>query len=76
MMDDGCILYTLLSKGWNKLNSDVRHPHCVLYNSKELGVLILTVEHNYICLYYYKEDYNNDMFIIIEANIVVFDCKF
>ena len=31
-------------------------------NSKELGVLILTVEHNYICLCYYKEDYNNDMF--------------
>jgi len=27
-----------------------------IFNSKELGVLILTVEHNYICLYYYKED--------------------
>jgi len=22
------------------LNSDVRHPHCVLYNSKELSVVI------------------------------------
>ena len=39
-----------------KNDSDVCHPRCVLYNSKELGVLILTIEHNYICLYYYKED--------------------
>jgi len=29
----------------------MRHPHCVLYNSKELGKLTLTVKHNYI--YYY-----------------------
>ena len=28
--------------------SDVRHPHCVLYNSKELSVVIHTVKHNYI----------------------------
>jgi len=33
-------------------NSNVRHPRCVLYNSKELGMLTLTVEHNYICFYY------------------------
>jgi len=26
----------------------------VQYNSKQLGVLILTVEHNYICLWYYR----------------------
>jgi len=26
----------------------VRHPHCVLYNSKGLGMLTLTVEHSYI----------------------------
>jgi len=30
-------------------DSNVRHPRCVLYNSKELGMLTLTVEHNYIC---------------------------
>jgi len=30
------------------LDSDVRHPHCVLYNSKELNVVIHTVKHNYI----------------------------
>jgi len=29
--------------------SNVRHPRCVLYNSKGLGMLTLTVEHNYIC---------------------------
>jgi len=29
-------------------NSDVRHPRCVLYNSKELSVVIHTVKHNYI----------------------------
>jgi len=28
----------------------------IAMNSKELGVLILTVEHNYICLCYYKKD--------------------
>ena len=28
--------------------SDVRHPRCVLYNSKELSVVIHTVKHNYI----------------------------
>jgi len=31
-------------------NSNVRHPRCVLYSSKELGILTLTVEHNYIYL--------------------------
>ena len=31
------------------LNSNMRHPCCVLYNSKELAMLTLTVEHNYIC---------------------------
>jgi len=31
--------------------SNVRHPRFVLYNSKELGMLTLTVEHNYICYY-------------------------
>ena len=36
------------------MNSYVRHPRCVLYNSKELGMLTLNVEHNYIC-FYYKE---------------------
>jgi len=35
-------------------NSNVRHPRCVLYNSKQLGMLTLNVEHNYIC-FYYKE---------------------
>jgi len=45
---------------WSSLHgSNVCHPHCVLYNSKELGMLTLTFEHNYN--------------III--NIVVFDCK-
>jgi len=34
----------------------VCHTRCVLYNSKELVILIHTVEHNYTCLYYYKED--------------------
>ena len=34
----------------------IRTRHGKLCNSKELGVLILTAEHNYICLYYYKED--------------------
>jgi len=34
--------------------SNVRHPRCVLYNSKESGMLMLNVEHNYIC-FYYKE---------------------
>jgi len=29
--------------------SNVRHPRCVLYNSKGLGMLTLKVEHNYIC---------------------------
>jgi len=43
------------TESWRS-DSDVRHPRCVLYNSKELGIVILTVEHNYICLYYYKED--------------------
>ena len=28
------------------LNSNVRHPLCVLYNSKQLGMLTLTVQHN------------------------------
>jgi len=41
--------------------SNVRHPRCVLYNSKQLGMLTLTVEHNYIC-YYIIGVYNNDMF--------------
>jgi len=41
--------------------SNVRHPHCVLYSSKELGMLTLTVEHNYI-YYYIIGVYNNDMF--------------
>jgi len=35
-------------------SSNVRHPRCVWYNSNELGMLTLTVEHNYIC-FYYKE---------------------
>ena len=43
-------------------DSDVRHPCCVLYNSKELSVVIHTVKHNYICLCYYNEGSNNDMF--------------
>jgi hypothetical protein len=30
------------------INSNVRHPLCVLYDSKGLGMLTLTVEHNYI----------------------------
>jgi len=42
-------------------NSNVRHPRCVLYNSKELGMLTLTVENNCIC-YYIIGVYNNDMF--------------
>jgi len=42
--------------------SDVRHPRCVLYNSKELSVVIHTVKHNYICLCYYNESSNNNMF--------------
>jgi len=29
-------------------DSNARHPRCVLYNSKELGMLTLNVEHNYI----------------------------
>ena len=33
-------------------NSNVRHPRCVLYNSKELGMLTVSVEHNYTCFYY------------------------
>ena len=41
--------------------SNVRHPRCVLYNSKELGILTLTIEHNYIH-YYIIGVYNNDMF--------------
>ena len=32
----------------------MRHPRFVLYNSKQLGMLTLNVEHNYIC-FYYKE---------------------
>ena len=28
--------------------SDVRHPRCFLYNSKELSIVIHTVKHNYI----------------------------
>jgi len=32
--------------------SNVRHPRCVLYSSKELGMLTLTVKHNYLLLYY------------------------
>jgi len=39
---------------------NVRHPRCVLYNSKELGMLTITVEHNYMC-YYIIGVYNNDM---------------
>jgi len=35
-------------------NSNVRHPRFVLYNSKQLGMLTLNVEHKYIC-FYYKE---------------------
>jgi len=33
---------------------NVRHPRCILYNSKQLAMLTLNVEHNYIC-FYYKE---------------------
>jgi len=33
-------------------DSNVCHPHCVCYNSKQLGMLTLTVKHNYICFYY------------------------
>ena len=39
----------------------MRHPRCVLYNSKQLGMLTLTVEHIYIC-YYITGVYNNNMF--------------
>jgi len=39
----------------------VRHPLCVLYNSKQLGMLTLTVERNYTC-YYIIGVYNNNMF--------------
>ena len=53
MLDLNSISYLNLT--YSSPDSDVRHPRCVLYNSKELGVLHL-VEHNYICLYYYKED--------------------
>jgi len=41
--------------------SNVRHPRRDLYNSKELDMLTLTVEHNYIC-YHIIGVYNNDMF--------------
>ena len=41
--------------------SDVRHPRWVLYNSKELSVLIHTVKQLYY-LCYYNEGSNNDMF--------------
>ena len=43
-------------------DSDVRHPRCVLYNSKELSAVMHILKHNYICLYYYNEGSNNDMF--------------
>ena len=36
----------------DKITSNVRHPRCVVYNSKQLGMLTLNVEHNYICFYY------------------------
>ena len=37
----------LLVMDWRS-SSNVRHPRCVLYNSKQLGMLTLTVEHNYM----------------------------
>jgi len=49
-------IHVILYELTRDCDSDVRHSHCVLYNSKELGVLILTVEQSNICLYYYKED--------------------
>jgi len=33
-----------------------------IYNSKELSVVIRIVKHKYICLFYYNEGSNNDMF--------------
>ena len=44
-----------VTREWRKQHnedSNVRHPRFVLYNSKELGMLTLTVEHNYHCYYY------------------------
>ena len=42
------MLWFPLSKLHVQCTSDVRHPRCVLYNSKELSVVIHTVKHNYI----------------------------
>jgi len=42
-------------------DSNVHHLRCVLYNGKELGMLTLNVEHNYI-FYCIIGVYNNDMF--------------
>jgi len=70
------------------VGSNVRHPRCVLYNSMQLGMLTLTVEHNYI-YFYYKEFTTATCFgpicgpssgcgcklLVIKTNIVVFDVK-
>ena len=37
-----------------RLKKILTRSEAVVYYSKELGVLILTVEHNYICLLYYR----------------------
>jgi len=50
-IDVTCFIISLFNA---QHNSNVRLPRGVLYNSKQLGMLTLTVEHNYIC-YYYKE---------------------
>jgi len=57
----GCMFCMLLSNFVNYV-SNARHPRCVLYNSKQLGMLTLTVEHKYICYYTIEVYNNNDMF--------------
>jgi len=43
------ILFRVTFYMFRTVGSNVRHPRCVLHNSKQLGMLTLTVEHNYIC---------------------------